>query len=47
VLCLDSGELVDVPDADVAALTMLPLELKVREKGYAPMAEQPWSGLEG
>lgn len=45
VLCLDSGELVDVPDADVAALTMLPLELKAREQGYVPMALHPWSGL--
>ena len=45
VLCLDSGELVDVPDPDVAALTMLPLELKAREQGYVPMALHPWSGL--
>jgi len=45
VLCLDSGELVDVPDADVAALTMLPLEIKACEQGYVPMALHPWSGL--
>jgi len=47
VLCLDSGEMVDIPHPDVAALTMLPLELKAREKGYAPMAEHVWSGLGG
>lgn len=45
VLCLDSGEMVDVPDADVAALTMLPLELQARQQGYKPLAEHPWSGL--
>jgi len=45
VLCLDSGELVDVPDADVAALTMLPLEIQAREQGFVPMALHPWSGL--
>lgn len=45
VLCLDSGELVDVPDANIAALTMLPLELKACEQGYVPMALHPWSGL--
>jgi len=45
VLCLDSGELVDVPDADVAALTMLPLEIQARGQGFVPMALHPWSGL--
>ncbi len=45
VLCLDSGELVDVPDAEVAALTMLPLEIQARGQGYVPMALHPWSGL--
>ncbi len=45
VLCLDSGEMVDVPHPDVAALTMLPLELKACEQGYVPMALHPWSGL--
>lgn len=45
LLCLDSGEMVDIPDADVAALTMLPLEIQCRKLGYAPMALHPWSGL--
>jgi FdhE protein len=45
VLCLDSGELVDVPDADVAALTMLPLEIQAKEQGYVAMAQHPWSEL--
>ncbi len=43
VLCLDSGEMVDVPDADVAALTMLPLEIQAKKQGFKPMAEHPWS----
>ena len=45
VLCLDSGELVDVPDADIAALTMLPLEVQTRKQGYVPMGLHPWSNL--
>jgi FdhE protein len=45
VLCLDTGEMVDIPDPDVAALTMLPLEIQVREQGYTAMAEQLWSGI--
>jgi len=43
VLCLDSGEMVDVPDADVAALTMLPLEIQAKKQGFKPLAEHPWS----
>lgn len=45
VLCLDSGELVDVPSPDVAALTMLPLEFQAREQGFVPLGLQPWSDL--
>lgn len=45
VLCLDSGELAEIPDLDVAALTMLPLEIQARQQGYIPMAEHPWSNL--
>ena len=45
VLCLDAGELVDVPDLDVAALTMLPLEIQAKKQGFKPMAEHPWSSL--
>ena len=45
VLCLDSGEMVDIPDPDVAALTMLPLEIQTRKEGYAPLALHPWSDL--
>ena len=43
VLCLDSGEMVDVPDPGVAALTMLPLEIQAKKQGFKPMAEHPWS----
>jgi FdhE protein len=45
VLCLDSGELAEVPDPDVAALTMLPLEIQAKQQGFAPLAEHPWSSL--
>ncbi|MBA4356850.1 MAG: formate dehydrogenase accessory protein FdhE [Humidesulfovibrio sp.] len=45
LLCLDSGELAEVPDPDVAALTMLPLEIQAKEQGFKPMAEHPWSSL--
>lgn len=45
LLCLDSGELAAVPDPDVAALTMLPLEIQCRQRGYVPMAKHPWSDL--
>ena len=45
VLCLDAGELAEVPDLDVAALTMLPLEVQAKKQGYAPLAGHPWSGL--
>lgn len=43
VLCLDSGEMVDVPAPDVSALTMLPLEMQAKKQGFKPMAEHPWS----
>jgi len=45
VLCLDSGEMAEVPDPSVAALTMLPLEIKAREQGFAPLAGHLWSNL--
>jgi FdhE protein len=45
LLCVDTGELAEAPDPDVAALTMLPLEVQARQQGYKPMAEHPWSGL--
>ena len=45
LLCLDTGELADIPDPDVAALTMLPLALQARRQGFAPLAEHPWSDL--
>jgi len=45
ILCLDTGEMVDVPDIDVAALTMLPLEVQAKAKGYAPLAEHTWSKM--
>ena len=46
LLCLDTGELVDIPDPDVAVLTMLPLALQARRQGFAPLAEHPWSDLQ-
>lgn len=45
VLCLNSVELSEVPDLDVAALTMLPLEVQAKKQGFAPLAGHPWSGL--
>lgn len=45
VLCLDVGELAEIPDTDVAALTMLPLEVQARKEGYKPLGLHPWSGL--
>lgn len=45
VLCVDTGEMADIPAPEIAALTMLPLEVQAREQGFAPMAEHPWSGL--
>ncbi|MDR3641514.1 MAG: formate dehydrogenase accessory protein FdhE [Humidesulfovibrio sp.] len=45
ILCLDTGEMVDIPDLDVAALTMLPLELQAKAQGYAPLARHPWGDL--
>ena len=46
LLCLDTGELVDIPDPDVAVLTMLPLALQARRQGFAPLAENPGSDLQ-
>jgi FdhE protein len=45
VLCLDTGDMMDVPDMDVAALTMLPLEMQAKAQGYAPLAGHLWSNL--
>jgi len=45
LLCLDTGELADIPDPDVAALTMLPLAHQARRQGFVPLAEHPWGGL--
>lgn len=45
LLCLDTGELAEAPDPDVAAIAMIPLEAKARAGGYTPMAEHPWGGL--
>ena len=42
---LDVRELVDVPDPDVAVLGMLPLDILVQDKGYAPLAATPWNSL--
>lgn len=43
VLCLDTVEFVEIPNPEVAALAMLPLDLLVRKEGYTPMAAHPWS----
>jgi len=45
ILCVDTGEMVDVPDTDVAALTMLPLETQAKLQGFVPLAGHPWSDL--
>lgn len=44
-LCQDATDLVTLPDPELAALAMLPLELRVREAGYTPIAPQPWLDL--
>jgi FdhE protein len=43
--CLDTTELVDAPDLDIAALAMLPLCSRARQEGYAHLAPLPWSEL--
>lgn len=43
LLCLDTAEMAEVPDADAAALAMLPLEMAAREQGFAPLGLHPWS----
>jgi FdhE protein len=43
LLCVDTAEMVDVPDLDVAALTMFPLEVHAQQQGYAPLGLHPWS----
>lgn len=45
LLCLDTGELAETPDPDIAALTMLPLAIQAKEQGFKPLAEHPWSNL--
>lgn len=44
-LCLDTMELVDVPDPAIAALLMLPLELEARAQGFTPLAGQAWHAV--
>lgn len=41
VVGMDVRELVEVPDPDVAALAMLPLDILVQAKGFAPLAPTP------
>lgn len=43
ILCLDATECINLPDATIAALAMLLLELLARQAGYAPLAPHPWS----
>lgn len=38
LLCLDTAEMADIPDPDVAALTMIALESRAREQGFRPLA---------
>ncbi|QLA15513.1 formate dehydrogenase accessory protein FdhE [Desulfolutivibrio sulfoxidireducens] len=45
ILCLDATEMIDVPDPDVSALAMLPLEILARDRGYHPFAAHPWSPI--
>lgn len=44
-LCLDTVELVDVPDPDIAALLMVPLEMEARRQGFQPLAGQAWHAI--
>lgn len=44
-LCQDATEFIEIPDADISALAMLPLELSARQKGYQPLAGHPWDGV--
>lgn len=41
--CLNASEFVDVPDPDISALALLPLELGAGQKGYTPLASAPWA----
>lgn len=42
-LCLDASQSQAAADPDVAALSMLPLEMLARKEGYSPLGEHPWS----
>ncbi|GAB7081868.1 formate dehydrogenase accessory protein FdhE [Megalodesulfovibrio paquesii] len=42
LLCLDASDMIDIPNASIAMLAMLPLDLRARQAGYTPMALQPW-----
>lgn len=42
-LCQDASEFISLPDPDLSALAMLPLELRARQDGYAPFTLQPWN----
>lgn len=43
ILCLDATEFINLPDPNLSALGMLPLELHARQAGYLPLVPQPWS----
>jgi FdhE protein len=45
VPCIDTAELVEAPDLDVAALAMLPLCSRAKQEGYTALAPLPWSEL--
>jgi FdhE protein len=42
-LCQDAAQSLEALAPDVAALSMLPLEMLARQEGYRPLAAQPWS----
>jgi len=43
ILCQDATEFINLPDATISVLAMLPLELQARQAGYLPLVPQPWS----
>ena len=42
---LDVRQFIEEPDLDVAALALVPLDILVQRKGFAPLASTPWNTL--
>jgi FdhE protein len=45
LMCLDGGEILDLPSPGASALSMLTLEMQARAQGYSPLAFHPWNRL--